>query len=379
MSRIFVLYPGELSKTMGTTEPYYVIRALSNEHDIHVFAQSEPGISGVTFHRVECPEIIPGLIWFNLLLIPYYVYHSLRSRPDYLYTYKGYNFSSYTMQLLFDVDWIADFRTAPVEQAQEKLGLRPNKSTIRVAYLQIQRLIYKITLPACADVITLSDELVEVLSQSYQVDENKIEIVPLGVDTEVFKPNYETSDEGQFHCVYTGSIRPVREMEACLEAVSIAQDNGVPVRLHLVGGGDEDYVRSLRSYAEELGISDAMEWHGYVNHAEIPSVLRKMDVGISHLPDREMYRVSSPTKVYEYLASGLPVVCSDIIAHEKILEPGETGFFYDPDNPDEFAERIESLASIKEEEFRDYCNSARQGSLEHDWAIRIDTIKKLLD
>ena len=45
--------------------------------------------------------------------------------------------------------------------------------------------------------------------------------------------------------------------------------------------------------------------------------LSTFDVGICHLPDTFVFRQSSPMKILEYLASGTPVLASDILTHQE--------------------------------------------------------------
>lgn len=378
MSEILFLYPSGLRSKMGSTEPYYIIEKMSDDHKVHIFSRSDPGISGTTFYKIDCPEIIPAMIWHNLLILPMYIYYVLRISPDYIYSYKGYQLTPYILQMIFSIEWVADFRTAPVEQARERAVSQCDASVVRLAYIDMQSLLYKLTLPACGTVITLSDRLAQLLNESYGVARDRLRIIPLGVDTAKFTPNNESFEGDTIQVVYTGSIRTIREMDTCIRAVGIAQKNGVPVRLHLVGGGDEDYIQSLKSLAEEVGVTDAVEWHGYVDHEEIPEIMAKMDVGLSHLPDREMYRVSSPTKVFEYLATGLPVICSDIKPHRRILQSGSTGFFYKPNHPEELAEKIQQISDMSRDEIKNCSVDAREASIEHDWKKRMEVIDEII-
>lgn len=86
-----------------------------------------------------------------------------------------------------------------------------------------------------------------------------------------------------------------------------------PIYLHLVGPLDS--FERLREYAESLGVSDYVHFYGYQTGDELDKLYRKADVGIDAiaLEIRGEDCICGSLKSREYIAKGLPFVCSDML------------------------------------------------------------------
>lgn len=88
-------------------------------------------------------------------------------------------------------------------------------------------------------------------------------------------------------------------------------------KVAIVGGADDDLARFRR----EFGAAPNLSIVGRVPHADVPRWLRAADVTV--LPnlaeDALSARYTSPLKLYEYLASGTPIVASDIPSLREVL------------------------------------------------------------
>jgi len=92
------------------------------------------------------------------------------------------------------------------------------------------------------------------------------------------------------------------------------------------------------------------------------------------LPDIEAYRVSSPTKVFEYMAMGLAIVASDIAAHREFLTHGKNALLFRPEDPEDLARAIQTL--YERSDLRQGLGAAaREESRRHGW----DAILAALD
>lgn len=117
----------------------------------------------------------------------------------------------------------------------------------------------------------------------------------LGVDP---KP-----DGGEATIIYTGNIGAAQDLESCIRAMAFLSHDAT---LRLVGSGDmESRLRQLR---DELNLRERVKFEGIVPRERIPSLLNEATIGIAPLKDTDELAYAMPTKVYEYAASGLPVV-----------------------------------------------------------------------
>jgi glycosyltransferase involved in cell wall biosynthesis len=131
---------------------------------------------------------------------------------------------------------------------------------------------------------------------------SRIEVVPNGVDTERFTPEGPTSERINHDglvVLFVGRLVEGKRPQDAVQAVSRLA-NEVDVKLYIVGDGP------MRSELETVA-SEAVELLGQVPYEEMPDMYRSGDVLV--LPSRAE---GLPRTVLEAMASGIPVVTSDL-------------------------------------------------------------------
>lgn len=135
--------------------------------------------------------------------------------------------------------------------------------------------------------------------------------------------------DGELRVVYHGLLSDVYDLETAVRAVGeLRRAGGPPVRLWLVGIGPR--ADALRTLAADAGAADAVTFEGWVQSEAIPGVLRRSHAGYAVLLDRPHQQIALPTKLFEAIASGLPVITSrttivtDFVDERDVLfvEPG---------------------------------------------------------
>ena len=91
------------------------------------------------------------------------------------------------------------------------------------------------------------------------------------------------------------------------ELAKIENEN---LKLLLIGGGEQE--QELRNLAEKLGISERVKFAGFVGFADLPKYLGATDVAINSMHRTLVSNAAFPNKVLQYMASGLPVVSTDL-------------------------------------------------------------------
>jgi glycosyltransferase involved in cell wall biosynthesis len=117
------------------------------------------------------------------------------------------------------------------------------------------------------------------------------------------------------------------------------------VKAVFIGDGPE--LPRVRHAAAGL---DGITLVGAVPHEEVPAILAAADIGVAPFdvaahPSLAHEFHWSPLKIFEYMASGLPVVAPRIERLADIVRHGNEGFLYDAANPAALADALESLAS----------------------------------
>ena len=129
-----------------------------------------------------------------------------------------------------------------------------------------------------------------------------------------------------FRIVYHGTVTPPYGVSLLVEAVARLAEHVPGVSLHVYGGGDA--VPEVKALAERLSIAKRVHLSGqYVSHAEVLERVQDASVGvIPNLPVR-FNRLALSTKLFEYVALGIPVVSADLTAIREHFSDSELLFF----------------------------------------------------
>jgi glycosyltransferase involved in cell wall biosynthesis len=170
------------------------------------------------------------------------------------------------------------------------------------------------------------------------VPEEKLLVLPDAVDLNLFRRPHEIPPSpfpgGKPVVVYAGHLYDYKGIPNIIEAAALLPH----IDFHLVGGLSEDISRqALR--VKQRGLQNVII-HGMKKHREIPLYLWHAAALLLppsvHHPSAEW---TSPIKLGEYLASGSPIVATDIPALRDWLNDDEV-HFVQPDNPEALAQGI---------------------------------------
>ena len=94
-----------------------------------------------------------------------------------------------------------------------------------------------------------------------------------------------------------------------------------------------------------------------VSHQEVPDVLAEAHLGVTALwaPEHELFQASSPVKLFEYMAAGLPVLAMRMPCHADVVCDGEYAFWVE--QPD-----VASVRSALRQVWRERDSLSRLGS-----------------
>ena len=182
------------------------------------------------------------------------------------------------------------------------------------------------------------------------IDLKKIYYINNGIDFEEFECNkkkYIFSDvdlenKNIIKIIYTGSIRKANASIMILpEVAKKLRDRGIK-NLKILVYGKGDYTEKLRHICEEKNINNLVV-KGYVDKKYIPYILSKGNINILNCNSSDVMRYGgSQNKLFEYLASGHPIISGEASKY-SIINNNDCGISRHFNNADEIVDEIINL------------------------------------
>lgn len=205
-----------------------------------------------------------------------------------------------------------------------------------VALDPVREALFARTLRAADRIVVVHEEAKSVYADI--VDESKIRVVPLGVDPDRF--DYVERGESS-SLVAIGSLRERKGYDVLMEAIALVRESNPDVELNVFGEGPQR--DELEERVRRLGIEDAVTFHGFVDQSVLRESLATARAFV-HPSRSESFSLVR----LEAMASGCPVVVSDIDGAREMVRDGTDGFVVPREAPEPLAERIVELLSDRE-------------------------------
>ena len=171
---------------------------------------------------------------------------------------------------------------------------------------------------------------------------SKVRVISNGVDTNRFHPDVSGTGirnelripAGTPVAGIVAALRPEKNHQALLQAMSIVRQSVPDAQLLVVGDGPERPALEARTH--ELGLESAVRFLG--TRSDIPELLAAMDVFIltSHME-------ANPVSILEAMATGKPVIAPRVGSIPDSVADGQTGFLTEPGNVPQVAARLQDL------------------------------------
>ena len=175
---------------------------------------------------------------------------------------------------------------------------------------------------------------------------------------------------------FVGSLKPWHGLDLLMNAFSELNASGSPSKLVLIGDGP--LRGALESEAAARKLSEHVILTGALAHSDIPSASAALDILVAPYPEMEHFYFS-PLKVYEYMATGKPIVASRIGQISEILEHDKTALLVPAGDVKALASAIQRLLQDQSLAARIGTNAQTVARNEHGWTHRVTRWSMLFD
>jgi len=191
---------------------------------------------------------------------------------------------------------------------------------------------------ASADGLIVTTNLHAAAAQRMGLGADKILVAPNGVDLARFPRVPRPCPDPPYRIVYVGNLFQRKGVFTLVEALARLPPH---YTLDVIGGSPESKP-AFDAHVESEGVADRIATHGVLPPAQVPPLLQRAHVAI--LPNSSRSEVSSmftsPLKMFEYMAAGVPIVASDVPAIRQVLRHGENAWLVPPDDAAALADAI---------------------------------------
>jgi glycosyltransferase involved in cell wall biosynthesis len=200
-----------------------------------------------------------------------------------------------------------------------------------------------------------SQTLLRIATQQWRFDARRLRYVPNGIDLARFVPVDRTARDGPMVVGTVATLRPEKNLGRLLRAFARASEGGT-ARLAVVGSGPER--GTLEAQAQSLGIGNRVMFAGHRMDAE--HVYREMDLFALSSDTEQM-----PLSVLEAMASGLPLVSTDVgDVSAMVAEPNRP--FVVPAEDGALAEALRAM--LADAALRARLGAANRARAEHEYS-----------
>ncbi len=214
-----------------------------------------------------------------------------------------------------------------------------------------------------------------------EIKTDKIYYINNGVELEKFDSSKEENvlneeileDENFVNIVYTGSIRKVNDLNFILETAKIIKNDKIRFIIYGDGNEREDLIKKCKK--ENI---DNVYFMGRIDKKYVPYILTKSTFNLLHNKSSNLMKYgSSQNKLFEYLASGKPII-QTFPGKYLILEKYDCGYVLDEQNPNKLAKLIEEISEDKDTCIKKGLN-ARKASINYDYLNLTDKLLNVID
>lgn len=182
------------------------------------------------------------------------------------------------------------------------------------------------------------------------VDPAKIHVVTNGVDMSRFAPGPKDAElvrdlgwEGRFVAGYIGTHGLAHRLETLLDAAALLREHPESRDIRWLFLGDGARKQAVMARAEALGLADTVAFVDSVPKAEVPRYWSLLDVSVIHLRKTPLFASVIPSKLFECMGMGIPVLHGVAGESAELVEREGVGRVFPPEDASALAAELLAL------------------------------------
>lgn len=343
MIHIFIIDNGEILGDLQNN----ISATLTREHYLLTNLKAYDDVDLISIPYKQFPRTNAGYVIYNNIIKSSVALKSmlilLKKKPPVFFTYPSslttiqnkilFKFCKYlNLKIILDVQDTIE-QTKAIGNGRSKLNNKIEKYCFEHAKL----------------LLMLNKEMWHYIKNQYNLPSKNIVMIPNGFEKSFIEeyPDPYKNVQNRFNICYIGGITKNRGIDILVQACTELQEKYPYLKLYIIGFYGEGISKDLKDTIETSDFIVRKE----VPRKEIRKIFQDIDTCIMPYNPNEGYlNRSSPTKLYEYIGCGKPIICTKC---ESLIDIGKDGsILYVDYNVEDFKRKIEFLINnpqIREE------------------------------
>jgi len=164
----------------------------------------------------------------------------------------------------------------------------------------------------------------------YEKKSRQISLVLNYCQIEFFEPHIKTEYKSNGNLFYIGILLENRGIIQILQAIKLLKDDGYNFHFHCVGELFSDLNNQIHALPFYDEIKGQLHFYGRKTLDKGYEIAKNMDIGMCLIWPMKNSMESYPTKLFEYMAVGLPIITSNFPLYESVVLENKVGYCVNP-------------------------------------------------
>jgi len=321
---------GDLQDNISATftREHYLLNNLRLFSDVNLISIPYKQLPRTSFVHMVYNNIIKSIVALNSLLI------LLKKKPLVFFTYPT-SLTTIQNRVLFRFCKYLNLKT--ILDVQDTIE---QNEAIGSGRSELNSNIEKYCLEHSKLLLVLNEKMWQYIKNQYDLPAKNIVISPNGFEMSFIEeyPDPYKSIKDRFNICYIGGITKNRGIDVLVQACKELHEKYSYLKLYIIGIYGEGFSKELKDIIETSDFIVRQE----VPRKEIRKIFRDIDTCVMPYNPNEGYlNRSSPTKLYEYIGCGKPIICTKC---ESLIDIGKDGsILYVDYVVEDFKRKIEFL------------------------------------